>query len=414
MNQPEPTTQPGVPPLKPPSKILTLILCSRNDNYMGNSLWRLQTTLNVTAQNAVAAGIADQVEVIVSDWGSERWLSQDLHLTPAAAAMTSFIQFSPTIATAAQKDSPFSEVHPLNAAARIAKGEFIGRIDQDTIVGERVFAKLPALTDDKAGFSNPAKFSLFFSQRRDIYTLLVSHSPPANRVAKLIQRFRRKFWISTSLSLDSDYYWITSVGIWLLHRDLWHEGRGFNENYIYRNAMEVEMANRLMQKYPMQNLGPYMDYAFFHLGHERVVEGDFGRKTQHGLVVEVTPTKQQPHAPKATTLDRKIAVNGPNWGMANYPINPIQVAPSGIEHTAIKANPSPEDLRYSLFEMTLDAAPILLPALIYWFKRVTLISLLTEGRGISAWWTAFSLRYHPRNLKRHMRAIKTKSAHKIE
>ena len=29
---------------------LSLILCSRNDQYMGNSRWRLQTSLNHAAQ----------------------------------------------------------------------------------------------------------------------------------------------------------------------------------------------------------------------------------------------------------------------------------------------------------------------------------------------------------------------------
>src|SRR4051794_2589022 len=36
----------GVRLMRTPSPVLSLILCSRNDAYMGNSRWRLETTLN--------------------------------------------------------------------------------------------------------------------------------------------------------------------------------------------------------------------------------------------------------------------------------------------------------------------------------------------------------------------------------
>ena len=142
---------------------------------MGNSLWRLQTTLNLTAANADAAGLADRIEIIVADWGSDSWLSDHLKLTPTAAKLTSFLRFPSSVADAAQKDSHFSEVHPLNAAARAASGEFIGRIDQDTVVGRQFFSLLPDLVADEAGFNSPARSSLFFSQRRDIPTLSLIH-----------------------------------------------------------------------------------------------------------------------------------------------------------------------------------------------------------------------------------------------
>lgn len=377
-------------------KILSLILCSRNDNYMGNSLWRLQTTLNITAQNAVAAGIADQIEILVADWGSERWLSQDLHLTPEAAAITSFIQFPAEVAAEAQKDSPFSEVHPLNAAARVATGEFIGRIDQDTIVGEKFFARLPALVSDQAGFDGSAKTNLFFSQRRDIHTVSVSHSPSANRVVRLLEHFGDRLRICSHLLPGTDRYWTTGVGIWLLHRDLWHECRGYNETYIYRNEMEVEMANRLMQKYPMNNLGPYMNYSFYHLGHERVVEGAQGRKVQ----------PMPNHTPDVTG---NLAVNDANWGMPDHPIQPIQISPSKVKETTL-SNSSGSTT--SALKLPWDIIATIIPILIYVFKRATLISLLTEGHGFATWRAAFGLRYRPRNLKRHLSQIKRKAAHK--
>ena len=48
---------------------LSLILCSRNDAYMGNSRWRLETTLNSLGDRVRALGKTGDVEVVVADNG---------------------------------------------------------------------------------------------------------------------------------------------------------------------------------------------------------------------------------------------------------------------------------------------------------------------------------------------------------
>jgi hypothetical protein len=123
--------------MKKKGPVLSLILCSRNDEYMGNSRWRLETTLNYVADQVEALGRTKDVEVLVADWGSDIPLRDVLRLTPAAAGIVSFMLIPPEIARALQKDSPFPEVLALNAAARRARGAYIGRIDQDTLVGRR-------------------------------------------------------------------------------------------------------------------------------------------------------------------------------------------------------------------------------------------------------------------------------------
>ena len=119
--------------------VLSLILCSRNDNFQGNSLWRLQTTLNYLAESYIALNRKYQIEVLVVDWGSEIPLRKDLLLLKEAAEITRFIEISPQFAKKHQADSPFAEVLALNIAVRRAKGEYIGRIDQDTLVTTSFF-----------------------------------------------------------------------------------------------------------------------------------------------------------------------------------------------------------------------------------------------------------------------------------
>src|SRR5882672_5606856 len=90
--------------------IISLILCSRNDQYMGNSRWRLNTTLNYLAQRMDELGREKDVEIVVADWGSTIPLREVLELSPAAARIVSFLLIPPGIARDLQKDSPFPEV----------------------------------------------------------------------------------------------------------------------------------------------------------------------------------------------------------------------------------------------------------------------------------------------------------------
>ena len=132
-----------------PSPLISLILCSRNDSYMGNSLWRLETSINLALLNAKAANFLDKLEVVVADWGSEVPLSDVLNLVPEAKGRVKFVHIPPDVAQVEQKDSKFPEVIALNAAARRASGEYIGRIDNDTIVGREFFENFDNLLAKK-------------------------------------------------------------------------------------------------------------------------------------------------------------------------------------------------------------------------------------------------------------------------
>ena len=108
---------------------------------MGNSRWRLETSINLALLNAQDADFLDKLEIVVSDWGSEVPLSEVLDLVPEAKSTVKFIHVPPDIAEVKQKDSKFPEVIALNAAARRASGEYIGRIDNDTVVGSDFFRR---------------------------------------------------------------------------------------------------------------------------------------------------------------------------------------------------------------------------------------------------------------------------------
>jgi hypothetical protein len=282
---------------------LSLILCSRNDQYMGNSRWRLQTTLNYVAQMVQELGRDDDVEVLVADWGSETPLHEVLELSPAAARLVSFILIPPEIAHELQKDSPFAEVLALNAAARRASGKYIGRIDQDTLVGNRFMEYFFDLHEGKQQFEVPVNSALLFANQRMVPYRFAVRCPPFWAVEKYVRYFGRFFKIEVT---TGNTFYCHGVGIWLAHRDLWDECGGYDERMIYMNSMEINMISRLLKKYKMVNLGQLVNYAFYHLEH------------YHPAVPRRSSTHRMVNPDHLFAEYDILNPNGPGWGLVQY------------------------------------------------------------------------------------------------
>jgi predicted benzoate:H+ symporter BenE len=87
--------------------LLSLIIGARNDSYMGDLKWRLNTCLYYLADSLETIGRSNDVEVVVCDWGSPAALHGELDLSQAACSLTRFIVVAPEFAAMAQLDSPF-------------------------------------------------------------------------------------------------------------------------------------------------------------------------------------------------------------------------------------------------------------------------------------------------------------------
>ncbi len=301
--------------------VLSLILCSRNDRYMGNSLWRLQTSLNCTSKAIQELGREGDVEILVADWGSEIPLHDVVELTPAAARITSFSLIPPALARRLQRDSPFPEVLALNVAARRAKGQFIGRIDQDTIVGPRFLRALFDLHEGGRQSELPLESTIMFSNVRIVPFRLTSHCPPLATIDRFVRGFWR--WLPIENARSRSPFYMAAVGIMLLHRDLWAECGGYDERMIYMNGMETNMVRRLARKYGIVDLGRLVDYDFFHLEHYHPLEA---RKSS-------SYRKVNPHLPFSSPDE--LSPNGRNWGLSGMALptghatrRPVTVTPT--------------------------------------------------------------------------------------
>ena len=274
---------------------------------MGHSRWRLQTALNYVAQKVTELGRHADVEILVADWGSEVPLAEVLELSPEAARITSFVVIPRSTAEALQKDSPFAEVFALNAAARRARGKYIGRIDQDTLVGKRflqVFFEL----------ANAGKIDMGFANLKMVHYRFAVTCPELPLVDLFIRCFGRH--IATENARSRSEFYFAGVGIWLCHRDVWQECGGYDERMIYMNAMETNMIRRLLPKYEMVDLGKSSNYDFYHLEHYHPWSE---RKSS-------THRKVNPHLP--FSQPDTINPNGEDWGLSKYSLEILQAKTS--------------------------------------------------------------------------------------
>ncbi len=347
---------------RPP--ILSLVLCARNDAYMGNSRWRLETSLNYAGAQIAALGVEAQVEIVVADWGSEQPLAKALALDPAAARATSFVTIPPDVARELQRDSPFAEVIAINAAARRARGEYIGRIDQDTLVGRRFLKTfLGWAAEGRAPVRAPLDGALFFSCRRDIPYRFAVRCPEYLHVDRLIRFFGRylpaEIWRT---------FYHSSVGIWLMHRDVWDAGGGYDERMIYMNDMEIDMAARLITRFPMIDLGKLVDYDFYHLDHYH----------PRGPRSSSAHRKVNNQAPRE---DRGIRPSGRNWGLAGmtFETGPVQWCRSAVTPSIAAALTLPYFFAVVGWTMARTAVDTL------WYKRIPLFLQRWTRRARLGW-----------------------------
>ncbi len=283
------------------NKVLSLILCSRNDNYMGNPVGRLEIAINYVAKNLRAIGREAQVEIIVTDWGSKIPLREVLHLNETAAQITRFLEVPAQVVKESQKDSPFAEVLALNAAARCANGQYIGRIDQDTLVGEYFLTKMFEWHDSDGKSGVQMKDTFLFSKRRQI-PFRVAMGVTAQKNIELFLRLSK-----SNLLVEEwpPYFFNSPVGIMILSKELWVACGGYDERLLYWGWMEVDLAYRLKEKYRLLDIGDMVKYDFYHLEH------------YDPRLPRVTPRKMNPRLSE----NLEFHPNTQDWGLFTYKID---------------------------------------------------------------------------------------------
>ena len=297
---------------------LSYVIVSRNDSYCGDSVGRLQTTLNHTGEILEKHGKLEESEVVLTDWASPESngpLRHCLKLNSSISQILKIVEVPPSIASRYQRNSPFSEVHAMNVGFRKMSGQYFGRIDQDTLIGERFikwFYNEYQVAD--YGFSWPR---VLFSGRRNLNEIQSEnyktylYDDKSSRSIEICHPNNFYSRVHPRNPKNRLLFYGGAVGILIVDRKLYEKTKGFNEEFIYMNNMDTELLNRLRQEGPFYDLGLKCDGDFYHLHHTRA-DGASG-------------THQQPHddceagcRPTNPDLIRRESIPNSNpldWGL---------------------------------------------------------------------------------------------------
>lgn len=252
------------------------IIATRNDEYVPGCMDRLYNTLQVICRHG------GPTEVVTVDWGSDR---------PAGLAMADRnirgsegrLRFVYVPKEITGRYPQFTDAVALNVALRHARGQWIGRIDQDTFPGGYFHRWMKHVLFLREWFLTAS----CFSGRRDL--------PPgetnANDAAPVNQDGVR----------EGQPFFRCAVGIVLSHCSTWNKVRGWDENRWARGHTEHDLFVRMMNCGPTLNIGLDLNWDFYHQWHERP-EGKIENK---------------PESPEecAERLRGIVSVNGENWGL---------------------------------------------------------------------------------------------------
>lgn len=238
--------------------LLSIVLCGRNDNYLGDFKYRITTAINYLCRNAKKIGRLNEIEVVVVDWNSETPLSKTLLLLPEACEVTKFIIVPPKIASEYNADGQvFHATCALNAGIRRAKAKFIMLIPADILITSTSLQNLLLLLEGKLDPVFDPKKTMLNIGRKLILWQTVKRKPSLDEWDRYLQLHNRH------LVYYNDYPGLASgLGGILLSKRIWKKSRALLENLYGWGWSDIELGFRINQNYPSVDLSYFGVIAY--------------------------------------------------------------------------------------------------------------------------------------------------------
>ncbi|MFZ5807176.1 MAG: glycosyltransferase family A protein [Verrucomicrobiota bacterium] len=276
---------------------------------MGNYLYRLKTCLNFLATSAADLKRLDDVEVMMTDWGSEIPLRDALELSPEAAQMTTFVEVSEEAAKKVYPEGAFYPSGAYNASIRRATGKFIMLTDSDCMIPPQGMETLMRILSGEIPFLTPLSETFFYIRRYQIPWENAQRQPSVQDWRRYIQFHAGALRKELSEGGMLGGY----AAAQLMHRDRWHETRAYDENLKGWGWCDNEIMIRMNQKYPWVDLISHGIYGL-HMEHwSRNSRKDTSRKNINPMQIHY-----------------KMEVNDAHWGLANHDFPMRKATPAAI------------------------------------------------------------------------------------
>lgn len=286
----------------------SFVYVARNDNYCGDAVLRLRTSLKSVCDGILSTGI--DAEIVVVDWNSCVPIHTHEYFKASFQHPIKFVIVSPEMSARVFITKGVSEVHGFNLGARAASKDWIIRMDQDLLYGPKVFTYLSERASNldprelwwcSRRESHPAYMGMLLPTYRDVphmYAWFDMHKDPYEFVRN--HAVHLPLW--TGRTYDDGE---GAVGLFAMARSTWHRLGGYNEAMTGWGHMEVELSKWVTERFPgefvWKNLHTDLTCEIVHIWH---VEHRAALDSVRPLNTEnVFPTRPEPN-------DR--------WGMLDF------------------------------------------------------------------------------------------------
>ena len=274
--------------------LLTICTHGKDDDYMGDFIYRLTTTINLLGTHLSTIEMTDLVEVLIVDWGSKKPLSESVVFCHEACIISKFIHVprEKILATQENKDY-YHTTRAINVGVRRAQGKFIFITSPDQLFSLPAIERLLMVLQKKVLLGVDVEDAFLVVPRIQIPWQMAKRQPT-------IQEWGN-FLIHNEYALDHEpavfkHCFGVSSGFIMSAKNIRELG-GFDEAQRGWGWSDIDFGLRATQSHRyvwLSNLGINM----FHMGHPPT-----GRR-QVAL--------SQPNTARFTSSP---VVNDPNWGL---------------------------------------------------------------------------------------------------
>jgi len=288
--------------------LLSFVFSARNDNYQGNSSWRLEAALNFLANGLKQLGRLQDVEIVIVDWCSPKPLHSVLRLTEETTKVTRFILVQVSSLQGYKFDDDFPRAVVTNTGIRRATGLYIVPTVADALWTRKSLSKVFNFIDHNIPLKGTIEKTLLIFGRKEIPYDVASCSPSLPQLERFIEENDATLTVPYI-----PYLRVPGDGL-LMHRDLWFHSRSFDERMHYWGWHDCDIILRVQLKYFLLSCQDDKDLVIYHLAH--IAPGDPSR---------VLERKTNPW------IFNPFTVNDTNWGLGSllfneYPPRPRQLA----------------------------------------------------------------------------------------
>ena len=280
-----------------PSKLLSICMTGRDDDYTHDFIYRITTTLNHTARSIHNLGQMDNIEILITDWGSRAPMSQTLKLSEEAVKICRFIYVQPEVIRSTQNGEEYFHIsRACNVAIHRAGGKFILSAPCDQLIHQHSLDVLLNLLDGRIKVPVNVDSTLLMMPRIEVPWQFIEHQPDFDEW----DRYMLLNEYSLSRVPIEQLNQFGGSGGFLLPTNIYHKLGGFDEVFSGWGWSDNELGFRASQVLPhlwLSSIGVFM----FDMGHKPV-----GRR-------QLSVSKPNPHIYKPS-----LEVNSKAWGLADY------------------------------------------------------------------------------------------------